>query len=208
MGNKTGKAKQIHLEILTKYTALSELKVNRDLTHSLPFGELKSRLCIAIILGHLARKKQVIKLMLILNKSSRAFIITQDGLPGFLIPNHDNKQSFFFELENYADFRNELGCHLNQEKHTNVLSKCTSLEDKERTLRLVYPIAFAFYIKAFGKEKEKELMNFGVVTLLNYTWYIQSELLPRLNKLMREGKIRDKQKTKLHLGEVEYKYKG
>ena len=66
--------------------------------HRLPFPMLKSRISTSIILSFAGRRKAVIKLSIRLSKASRSFIASQLGLPGFLLPTHDNFASFYFEL--------------------------------------------------------------------------------------------------------------
>ena len=53
-----------------------ELKVDKRRRHDLPIPRLPSRLCTAIIFSHHGRSKPVIKMLIVLSKSSRAFIIT------------------------------------------------------------------------------------------------------------------------------------
>ena len=86
MGNKLDVVKQNHREFIQDFRTLNQLSVQKSQKHSLPFGnKLPSRLCTAIILSRYAKKKRVVKLLLILSSKSRAFIITQEGLPGFLM---------------------------------------------------------------------------------------------------------------------------
>ena len=62
-----------------------DLTVSPEFTHALPLPCLESRHVSAKIFGMLNTKKKSISILLLLSKSSRAFVITQKGLPGFLI---------------------------------------------------------------------------------------------------------------------------
>ena len=62
-----------------------KLKYEDSLRHSLPVPGIKSRLATSIALSYFCRRKNVIKLLLTLSRKGRAFIISQIGLPGFLV---------------------------------------------------------------------------------------------------------------------------
>ena len=62
-----------------------KLKYEDSLRHALPVPEIKSRLATSIALSYFCRRKNVIKLLLTLSRKGRAFIISQIGLPGFLV---------------------------------------------------------------------------------------------------------------------------
>ena len=91
-------AREVQTEIarlkLQKISRIQEIKIPNSLRHSLPFPRIKSRLASAIICSSFARKKYTIKVLIMLNKESRAYIISQDGLPGFLC---QKQQSSNFE---------------------------------------------------------------------------------------------------------------
>ena len=85
-----------------------QLPVSAGLIHSLPFPSIKSRLCTAYIWTHFDIRKRAVAVLIKLSRSSRAFIITQQGLPGFLLSHFDNIQSFeFFAIGMPAQFRAE-----------------------------------------------------------------------------------------------------
>ena len=87
--------------------AFDELTIRPEQRHLLPFDKIKSRLSTATILSFKDRKKHVIILCLTLSQSSRAYIISQEGLPGFLFKNHTCIGSFLKELSWSVTFRNE-----------------------------------------------------------------------------------------------------
>ena len=94
MGNKLDK----YRKQLLKIELLYDIPISKAHRHSLPFAKIKSRLCTAIILGFQGRQKLIVKMLIVLSKSSRAFIITQEGLPGFLIKHHVSEADFFVEF--------------------------------------------------------------------------------------------------------------
>ena len=61
------------------------MEISPEFKHALPLPFLESRHVSAKIFGMLDTKKKSISILLLLSKSSRAFVITQKGLPGFLI---------------------------------------------------------------------------------------------------------------------------
>ena len=63
----------------------SQFPVKKKDRHCLPTQRIKSRLCTAEIWSFFGLKKEVIKMLLVLGKSSRAFIVTQEGLKGFCL---------------------------------------------------------------------------------------------------------------------------
>ena len=112
--------------------SFDRLKVSDEMKSALPVPKLNSRNVIAYILSYYGRKLEVYKLTLGLSKSSRAFIITQNGLQGFLKP------SWLIEIEKSFVFREKmLGFLLPEERILlpDALSKLTSKADKEAYLR-------------------------------------------------------------------------
>ena len=69
---------------LTKIVRITDLKVDRSQRHSLPIPRLQSLLASATIFSFKGLRKDVIVVLIVLSRSSRAYIITQEGLPGFL----------------------------------------------------------------------------------------------------------------------------
>ena len=76
--------------------SLKQFRVDKSLKDSLPFPGLKSRLCSAIVLSYLNKKKKVIALINVLSRGGRAYILSQGGLNGFLTPRYDNLSSLLF----------------------------------------------------------------------------------------------------------------
>ena len=102
--------------------------------NALPIPNLKSRLSTSIIFSYQDRRKAVVKLLLILCHSGRAFVITQDGLKGFLMTNHDNIASWLIELRLSRTFRKQIECFETQAEVDDLdatIQKCSTLKEKE-----------------------------------------------------------------------------
>ena len=65
-------------------------KFPTELKDALPFKGLNSRHASAVICKQYGRRKEVMKMNLLMSRSSRAFIISQNGLEGFVNAKHDN----------------------------------------------------------------------------------------------------------------------
>ena len=170
----------------------NDFPVEQQHKKDLPLNKLRSRLVTAVIFGLHGRKIKVIKMLLTLSKSSRAFIITQNGLKGFLSEHHNNRFSWFYELQLSAQFRREVACHLEQmelEGLANELAGCKTVDEKESRLRHVYPITYVAFLKSLGRTEELNKLYDGTITPQNYTWYIHGELLPKLDTLRAGGRL-------------------
>ena len=75
------------------------MPIEPSLKMSLPIPNLKSRISTAIIFSLRDLRKKGVKTLLVLSKSSNAYIKSQDGLPGFYSVKHDNSCSWFFEVK-------------------------------------------------------------------------------------------------------------
>ena len=72
-------AQQANIYVIEEHS-FDHLKVSDDLKSALPIPKLNSRNVIACVLSYYGRKLEVYHLTLGLSQSSRAFIITQNGL--------------------------------------------------------------------------------------------------------------------------------
>ena len=75
---------------------IQDLVVDAKLRHSLPLPGIQSRLASAVIFSFLGKKKNVSKIVIVLNRGGRAYIITQGFLAGFLMSNYDSLASLMF----------------------------------------------------------------------------------------------------------------
>ena len=92
---------------ILKCKSLDCFKVIDASRHDLPTDLIKSRLCHGEIWGKFDLTKGTTKVLIILSKRSRAFILTQ-RLKGFLIDHHNNSASWLYEFQNSEAFRYSL----------------------------------------------------------------------------------------------------
>ena len=162
---------------------------------------IPSRLSTAVIFSFKGRKKPVIKMLLILSKSSRAFIITQGGLPGFLLNHHNNSASCLYEIFPSAHFRKEAACFLSQielEDLPKQLTECKTEEEMETCLRCVYPTTYVTFLRSQRRTEELNELFDGTITPENYTWYLHGKVLPKISKLRSEGRLKKGKKINSH----------
>ena len=72
-------------QIRATSTNNTKLAVKQTQRHALPFPRIRSRLATAIILGFDGCRAMVVSRSIRLSKSSRAYIISQQYLPGFVL---------------------------------------------------------------------------------------------------------------------------
>ena len=99
---------------MTEPVDLSVLPVNKQLIHALPIPGVQSRLCTAIIFSYQNLNKDVIVIALQLSKRTRAYIITQEGLPGFLFDHHESIESWLYEIKMSEKARQKMPCSINK----------------------------------------------------------------------------------------------
>ena len=137
---------------------------------------------------------------IVLSKSSRAYILTQNYLKGFLLERHENIMSWLFDLKTSPQFRSEVSCHIETLEIDNVyedVSKLVSESGKVTSLMYINPSVYIQFLKSFDRSGELEKLYDGVLTIENYTWYVIIVLLPmiaemRANKRLQQGKFASK----------------
>ena len=67
------------------------------------------------------------------------------------------------------------------------LAKCLTSEVKEEMLRLAFPVVYGALLRSMDRTNE---VFDGKITPQNYTWYIFIELIPMLDKLRQNGKLK------------------
>ena len=82
------------------YETISEMPIDDSLKMALPIPGLQSRISSAHIFSLQELRKKGIKILLVLSKSTNAYIKSQDGLPGFYLTEHDNSSSWLFDVKN------------------------------------------------------------------------------------------------------------
>ena len=109
-----------------------KLQIDPQRKDALPIPEIPSRVATAIALSYSGREKEVISKLLQLNKAGRDFIVSQKGLPGFILKDGDYSQACrreFQLLETSDEFRQELlGFAYSQDKIDALPEKLKQLE--------------------------------------------------------------------------------
>ena len=95
----------LRIKKFAKVKSITDFKFDRELRHCTPFPKLKSRLVSAEILKGYGIQYEVIKMVIILNRAGRAFILSQEGLPGLLVKSYTyDKMSDLLVKELRLDF--------------------------------------------------------------------------------------------------------
>lgn len=170
------------------------LKVDPALANALPLPGLEARNVVANIWSFHGRKKDVIKLTLVLNRGSRAFIVRLKGLHGALLEHHNNALSWSHEVQTSARFRAETLGFLEDDLGELLakLARAKKSEDIVHLLRLQYPAAYVAYLKACGRTADLQKLYDGYG---NFTWYILGEIVPELHKLRSEDRLKQGKKA-------------
>ena len=160
--------------------------VEPDWYHALPFHLLKSRISTAIVLSYYDTKKKAVKMTMVLSKSSRAYIITQGYLQGFLLERHENVMSWLFDLKTVPQFREEVSCYLETSEIDKVHTDISILESEDwkvTSLMYVNPSIYIQFLQSTDRRCELEKLYDGVITKENFTWYVIIVLLPMVADL-------------------------
>ena len=169
------------------------MHVDAGMQSSLPFHLLKSRLSTAIVLSFFSTKKKVIKLSIILSKASRAYIISQDGLPGFLLNHHNNIMSWLYELSKTVDeLRYSISYSLEAYEVENLFDTVASHKiETEKEIALMYanPSVYVGFLKALNRTDQLNELCDGTVKCENFTWHVYMNLIPEINKLRAEKQL-------------------
>ena len=112
----------IHITKRKEKRSVASYVVNQSQRHDLPFPAIKSRLVTSIILGFNGCRNMVVSLSIRLSKSSRAFIISQNCLPGFIFQKHHNITSWLYEFKMSEKFRKSLEVQISQEHAENIVN--------------------------------------------------------------------------------------
>ena len=56
-------------------------------------------------------------------------------------------------------------------------------------MKQTHPKLYTIFLKTAGKTDQLLQLFDGTITAENYSWYIQSELIPRIDKLEAEGRL-------------------
>ena len=150
---------------------LSDLPLDKSRKDNLPFPTLKSRISTAIILTFKGLQKEVVVIAIKLSKSSRAYIISQEGLPGFLKVRYTNSDSWIYDLLGSAALRSENCFEENDcEALESSLAECKTTNEKELVLRHSFPTTFICFLKSTGRIREVNDLFGKKPDGSTYTW--------------------------------------
>ena len=79
--------------------------------------------------------------------------------------------------------------------------------EKIEKLKDRYPAVYFAFLKTCGRSDEARALYDGTLTVNNMSWYIQTDLIPRMNLLRANGKLKSGEKL-IHIDDMEFKYIG
>ena len=147
--------------------SIEDFEVDSNIIHSLPFPGLQSRLGSAITLSFLGLQKRVICKVIVLSRGCRAYIITQVGLPGFLLENYGSLAAMlttelnmtrFCDLSNMFEFC-DLSYKFNDYNDDDILKLTEVLGPKDINEKIAHikhrePSLYVAYLTSEGNTKE------------------------------------------------------
>ena len=149
---------------------------------------LPSRLCTSIIFSFQGLSKSVIILNLVMCKASHDFIITQEGLKGFLNRVHDNFKSLFYELKVSKDFARKVGIFANEKEIEGLTVDSLKEQNQIIILRHYYPAMFVASLKAMERNYDLKALH-SENNERDYTWTIFGTLIPDLQRDLVDGRL-------------------
>ena len=160
---------------ILKCKSLDNFKVTEASRHDLPTDLIKSRLCHGEIWGKFDLTRGTTKILIILSKRSRAFILTQ-RLRGFLIDHHNCGASWIYDFQNSAStsdlFTGPYCTRTEVKEAKHQLSKFSKFEGKDALLKNRFPSMYVAQLQSMRKIKEVEALYDGKVTPTNMRWYV------------------------------------
>ena len=93
-----GSCIKIENKLQQEIKTFQDLPIDRAHKMALPIPGLKSRISSAIVWSLRDLRKKGVMTLLILSKSSNAYIKSQDGLRGFYSIKHENSDSWAYEV--------------------------------------------------------------------------------------------------------------
>ena len=172
--------------------------------HSLPFPGLRSRHATAIILGFDSCRNMVVSRAIRLSKLSRAYILSQEYLPGFLEKQHDTLSSWLLDFKLSERFRMSFYLQISAAKAEEIVTDTDKLEDIQDQLAHLKAHHPLVYI-ALGSSKEGFENSLAKITNRSFmeeyfSWYVHLMLPSKISEL-RAGLSKQKQKKTIQLHE-------
>ena len=172
-----------------KFNAVTRIK--RTNQHTTPFhGSFRSFNIAAIVLSFFGNRREVCRMLQLLNHTGRAYIIQQNGLPGFLEP-----EEIMYELRKLMSL-GKLDDMLrpysinDSEAFMRTMSGLDDRTAREAFLKQTYPILYIDLLKA--QSRQEDLKEFCKRLRDNhelFTFYIQHYLLAWFESLRRGGRL-------------------
>ena len=137
-------------------------------------------------------QKGVVVKVIVLSKRSRAFIITQAALPGFLLRRYETLSSLVFnELKISVKSQSEFDAGHSLEE-IEVVRKDLVAEnstDAIANFKHASPSHYVAYLTLEGKTDDLKALCDGKPQAWNLFWYVQIFVLPRLKRMRSEGQL-------------------
>ena len=130
----------------------AKLTCPHGLKHALPFPGIESRNASAHILAMFDLRKGVTKTCLLVDTHSRAFIISQNGLEGFVSLKHNNINSWLYEARTFLRLAFLTLDEFNLMDQQ--LSALQTNEEKEALLKTQYLWVYYTLLEETGREEE------------------------------------------------------
>ena len=129
------------------------IKREKNFQHGKPFPSLISNIVTSTILSFYGRRTYVVQLLQNLNHQSRAYIVAQEGLPGFLVVRQTNMRSWMLELLSKNQFDEySLGEKLNTP--INFIHMLVGVPNLETHLKVYHRRFYVAGLRALGKHNE------------------------------------------------------
>ena len=130
-------------------------------------------------------------------------MITQNGLPGFFEQYHNNIASWVYEFSLSPGTVEHVQISMKDKKKLiNQLSQFESSQGKEILLRLNYPEVYKGLVWQINTPDKLS----KILTVDNFTRFIQEELGPFLASLRRQGKLVKDQRGSIAIGDTKMDY--
>ena len=158
-----------------------------------PFLEVMSGfMATGTMLSYYGSRREVCQMLQLLCHSSRAYIVEQEGLPGFLV-HKPSPLTWFIQLKAEGDLQEKVTAHKIEfpEIFLKTLDAMENNEEREVYLKEHHPILFIEALKA--TERDDELQEFckGLRNdYEHYTFYVEHYLLPKFESLRRDGRLK------------------
>ena len=151
-------------------------------THSTALPLKKATVTVFTLLG---LRKWIIKLLMLLSKTGRRYIITKRGLRGILLDHHINVASWFYEFRMSEKFRmdalSSVTRHVISEL-VNDLARVSTNDEKAQLMANKYPACYLDFLRTMGRTDEVNALYDGTLTVWNNSWYLHAVLCPAIEK--------------------------